>query len=148
MSCKDFSFSENAEGVFKFATMTGDGPTGTRMVKKNLLQRLCQQWEQLDNIGEGTHAPFHIPVQQVHPRQVHSRAQTPCCQPLVTGSLFQKRRCQCAAFLPKLLTTKVEIHTGATRRQDSICPIDPTAGMEALSWAQHPWDPGSLTASP
>ena len=142
MSCKDFSLSENAEVVFKFATMTGDDPTGTRMVKKNLLQRLCQQWEQLDNIGEGTHAPFHIPVQQVHPRQVHSRAQTPCCQPLVTGSLFQMRRCQCAAFLPKLLTTKAEIHAAATKLHDSLCPIDPTPGMESGSWTKLPWTLG------
>ena len=43
--CKDFSPGQNAEVVFKIATMNGGGPAGTWMVKKNLLQRLCQQWE-------------------------------------------------------------------------------------------------------
>ena len=42
----------------------------------------------------------------------------------------------------------VELHAGATERQDSLCPIDHTPGMDVLSWTQKNCGPGSLTSSP
>ena len=68
-SYKGFCQSQNEETAFKCPTMTGDGPTGTWMMKKNLLQKRCQQWEQLDNIHKGTIPPFPILVQQMHSSQ-------------------------------------------------------------------------------